>query len=106
MSFVTSTTNPNVFSGVTAILPQGFHYILQNISGVNYTYGEKNAIYQMGVVRESDGSVIWGKAFYPYNGYPSAAAMVNTECQAVYNTWSEYSSQDAITTEAQQLIGF
>lgn len=100
---LTNITNPTLFTGTPA-LPTGFHYILSS-SGV-YVYGQNNTIYKIGIVRESDGTTIWGNDFYPYDGYPSAAQMVLTEATNAYNLWNPFYQSDLLAQEALALIGF
>lgn len=100
---VTSTANPSLFS-TAPTLPTGFHYLLIQ-TGV-YTYGEYNTCYQVGVVRESDNSIVWGNPFYPYDGYPSGAQMVIDEATNSYNNWNGYYLADGIATQALTAIGF
>ena len=104
MSAITSLTNPTVFSAAPA-LPTGYIYQLES-TGSTYTFGQKNPIYQISVIRQSDSATVSGTPFYPYDGYPDAQTMVNTECNNTYTLWLSYYNQDNLTTSAKSLIGF
>lgn len=104
MSSVTSVSNPSLFASATNTLPAGFHYILQS-TGM-YAYGQKNNIYQVGIVREADNIIIWGAQFYPYDGFPDPMSMIGTECDNTYEIWYSFYLADQRTLAAQALIGF
>jgi hypothetical protein len=103
MANITSLNRPEVFANAPA-LPTGFHYILQSV-GV-YTFGQFTNLYQIGVVKEDDFSVIYGDQFYPSDSYPDAQSMIDAEALESYNNWNKYYLADGIATSAHTLIGF
>lgn len=104
MQTITNISNPSLFVDVSA-LPTGYHYILGKIG--EYVYGTfNNTIYQMGVVREADGVITWNNGFYPNDGYPSVAQMIQDEANAAFNNWQQYYLADQIASSAVTLIGF
>jgi hypothetical protein len=104
MQAITSLTNPSLFSAATA-LPTGFHYILKKIG--EYNYGNfNNDVYQIGIVREIDGTVVWGDTFHPSNQYSTAAQMIVDEANNSWSNWQQYSEADDIAMSASSIIGF
>jgi hypothetical protein len=100
---LTSITNPSIFENAP-VLPSGYFYELRQIG--YYVYGQDNDVYQIGIVRTSDGATIWGNPFFPNDQYPDAPSMVTTESTNTYDQWNQYYLNDEITSAALTLIGF
>ena len=100
---ISSVANTVLFAEAQE-LPAGFYYELEQV-GI-YIYGSLTPLYRIGVVRLSDGSIIWGNPFYPSDQYPDAQSMVTTEANNSYDNWNEYFSSDEMTIASQALIGF
>lgn len=103
MANITSLNRPEVFANAPA-LPTGFHYILSSV-GV-YSFGQFTNLYQIGVVKEDDFTVVQGDQFYPSDQYPDAQTMVDQECQAAFDNWNKYYLADQIAAAAKTLITF
>lgn len=103
MANITSLNRPDVFINAPA-LPSGFHYILSSV-GV-YTFGQFTNLYQIGVVKEDDFTVIYGSSFYPSDQYPDAQTMIDQESLETFNTWNKYYLADRVASTAHTLIGF
>lgn len=103
MSVVSQTDKPELFINAPA-LPEGWHYEIQSVS--SYIFGYTNPLYQIIVIRDSDGVKYNGNAFYPGPWYTDYQNMLDSELQNAFNQFQNYYNVDVMVAAAQAAIGF